>query len=94
MIQILSLVGGGFNYLTNNPVPVINIQNEQLESVNYINEKDNPNYIFYTSTELKGDNGQYNVFQNFDLELNQTNNYCPKCKSFTFDFSNYILYYN
>ena len=84
--------GGRFNYLTNNPVPAINIQTEQLESVNYINENNNPNYIFYTSSELKGDNGRNNVFQNFDLELNQINNYCPNCKSFAFDFSNYLLY--
>ncbi len=88
----ISFGGGRLNYLTNNPVPAINVHTEQLENVNYMTEKDNPNYLFYTNSCLKGDNGKANVFQNFDLQLNQVNNYCPNCKGYTFDFSLYLLY--
>ncbi|MFD2891704.1 hypothetical protein ACFS5J_06735 [Flavobacterium chuncheonense] len=84
--------GGRFNYQTNNPVPAINVHTGKLESVNYITDDKNPNYLFYTDNDLKGDNGKNNVFQNFDLFLNQSNNYCPNCKAFTFDFHMHILY--
>lgn len=78
--------GGRLNYHINCPVPSINKITGAFENVNYLQEKDNPNYLFYTDKELKGDNGKNNVFLNFDLELNQTNNLCPNCKEFAFDF--------
>lgn len=84
--------GGRFDYETNNPVPAINVVTEKLESINYISEKDNSNYLFYTQDCLKGNNGDNNVYQNFELQLNQNNNYCPNCKSFTFDFQIHMFY--
>ena len=36
---------------------------------------------------FKGDNEENNKLVNFNLELNTINNFCPKCKNFTFDFT-------
>lgn len=78
--------GNRFDYQTNCPVPAVNIETEEFENVNYKIEINNPKYKFYTDKELKGDNEGNNTFGNFNLELNSVNNYCPKCKSFAFDF--------
>lgn len=83
--------GSRFDYQTNNPVPAYNKTTEELESVNYKTEKDNPNYIFYTDNELKGKNEGNNYFGNFDLSLNQKDNYCPNCKNFSLDFQIYFF---
>ncbi|WP_420287298.1 hypothetical protein VT569_05215 [Flavobacterium psychrophilum] len=78
--------GNRFDYQTNCPVPAINIETREFENVNYKIEMNNPKYKFYSDKELKGDNEKNNTFGNFNLELNSTNNYCPKCKNFSFDF--------
>lgn len=83
--------GGKLDYLTNNLVPAYDKTTEELKSVNYKLEKENPNYIFYTQEELKGDNGENYTFQNFDLKLNRVNNFCPKCKNFSLDFYSFML---
>lgn len=83
--------GNRFNYQTNCPVPAINIETEEFENVNYKIEINNPKYKFYTDKELKGNNGENNTLGNFNLELNTVNNYCPKCKNYTFDFR--VKYY-
>ena len=84
--------GSRFDYQTNCPVPAINIETEEFENVNYIVEKNNPKFKFYTDKELKGNNEGRNTYGNFDLELNSCNNYCPKCKNFSFDFRLTIFY--
>jgi hypothetical protein len=84
--------GGKYDYKTNDPVPAYNKITNELESVNYYVEKNNPNYIFYTQIELKGNNEGKNIFRNFNLELNEVNNFCPKCKNFSLDFYIYTLY--
>jgi hypothetical protein len=83
--------GGKFDYQTYNPVPCINKTTGEMESVNYKIHKDNPNYIFYTQSELKGDNEGKYIFKNFDLVLNEINNFCPNCKNYNLDFFMYIL---
>jgi len=83
--------GSKLDYQTNNPVPAYNLQTENLESVNYKVEKDNPNYIFYSQNELKGDNEMKSTFRNFNLELNKVNNFCPNCKNYSLDFYLSIL---
>ncbi|AWM13896.1 hypothetical protein DI487_08490 [Flavobacterium sediminis] len=82
--------GGKFDYLTNNPVPAFNKTTEEIESVNFLTEKENSNYVFYSNDEIKGDNEDGYIFRNFDLELNQINNYCPKCKNYSLTFQSYI----
>ena len=84
--------GGRFDYHENCPVPTINKETGHFENVNYIKEKNNPIYLFYTDKQLKGDNGNNNVYQNFTLELNQTNNLCPNCKQYSFDFTINMFY--
>ncbi len=84
--------GGRFNYHENCPVPTINKETRHFESVNYIKEKNNPLYLFYTDKQLKGDNGNNSIYQNFTLELNQTNNLCPNCNQYTFDFAISMFY--
>jgi len=83
--------GGKFDYQTNNPLPVYDRTTEELKSVNYFLEKYNPDYIFYSDEQLKGNNEGKYIFQNFNLNLNQVNNYCPKCKNYSLDFRSYIL---
>lgn len=79
--------GGRLNYTKNCPVPAINKLTGDFENVNYLLEKSNPNYTFYTDDALKGDNGNNHVYQNFDLQLNEVNNLCPHCNQFSFDFT-------
>ena len=83
--------GRKFAFQTNNPVPVYDKTTEELKSVNYFLEKDNPDYIFYSDEQLKGDNEEKFIFKNFDLKLNQVNNYCPKCKNYSLDFRSYMF---
>ncbi len=83
--------GNRLNYLKHYPVPAINIENGMFENVNYIDNKNNPKYRFYSENELKGDNQGNNTLENFNLNLNTVNNYCPKCKNFSFDFR--VKYY-
>jgi hypothetical protein len=83
--------GSKFDYLTNCPVPAYNKETQILENINYFSEKNNPSYIFYFQNELKGDNPNKIIFQNFDLKLNQANNFCTVCKNFCLDFFSQIL---
>lgn len=75
------------NYSVNCPVPSINKTTGEFESVNYLIEKNNPNYIFYSDDKLKGDNANGYTIRNFDLLINEQDNFCPKCKNFSFDFN-------
>ncbi len=84
--------GTRFDYRENCPVPAINIESKQFENVNYILNKNNPVYLFYSDNHLKGDNGDKATHRNFDLELNQVNNFCPNCSQFAFDFAIRIFY--
>lgn len=83
--------GNMINYKKYCPVPAINTETLEFEIVNYVEEKDNLNYIFYSDEFLKGKNSNSNVIRNFDLELNELNNYCPKCKDYRFDFFSRFL---
>lgn len=86
-----SYEGSRFDFQTYNPVPAYDKTTQELESVNYKLEKENPDYIFYTDEQLKGDNEGKYIFQNFNLNLNQVNDYYPKCKNYSLDFRSYIL---
>ena len=77
---------GGSRFDSSCHVPAINKTTLEFENIDYKLEKNTDNYFFYTSKELKGKN-HGNVFNNFDLELNEFNNYCPNCKQHTFDFN-------
>ncbi|RTY76708.1 hypothetical protein [Flavobacterium sp. LS1R10] len=68
------------------PVPALNLETDQIESVNYILHQNNPNYLFYTNKNLKGINKEKLVYRNFDLELHPSNNFCPKCKNLSLEF--------
>lgn len=75
-----NLGGGRFSYQTNCPVPAINKETLAFENINYLEHKNSDKYLFYTDDVLKGNNHDNNTINNFDLELNTVNNYCPKCK--------------
>ena len=64
--NIFSYRGSRFNYLTTCPVRAINTKNGEFENVNYIVEKNNPKFKFYSDKELKGDNEGNNIYGNFD----------------------------
>lgn len=78
--------GNKSDYKTNCPVPALNMETNEFENINFINNQHNLKYKFYSSKELKGDNEGKTTIKNFNLELNQVNNYCPRCKNFTLDF--------
>ena len=61
--------GNKLNFQVNCPVPAINIKTGQFENINYINEKNNFTYKFYSNKELKGDNENSNTLDNFDLKF-------------------------
>jgi hypothetical protein len=84
--------GTRFNYSTNFPVPAINKKTLEFENVNYYEVINSDKYIFYFNDELKDKNGKNKTFSNFELELNEKNNYCPTCKNQTLDFQ-ITLYY-
>ena len=75
------LGGGRFNYLTHCPVPAINKESLEFETVNHYEHKDSGKYLFYSDHELKGDNYNNKTFNNFNLYFNEEGNYCPKCKN-------------
>ncbi|WP_396178508.1 hypothetical protein [Flavobacterium sp.] len=78
--------GSRMGHLTNRPIPAINMESGKFESVNYIEHEKNPKYVFYTSAKLKGDNENNDTINNFSLQLNTVNNFCPKCNSFSLSF--------
>lgn len=72
--------GGRFSYKTNCPVPAINKETLEFENINYFEHQHSIKYLFYTDDELKGENLDNKTINNFDLYLNEENNYCPQCK--------------
>lgn len=78
--------GNKSNYKIECSIPAINLGNFQFENVNYFETSNDLNYILYSDDFLKGENHNGKLFKNFNLELNAINNYCPKCRNYTFDF--------
>jgi len=74
------------NYKSNFPIPAINVETLEFENINYLEFIDSDKFKFYSDDSLKGLNLDNNIFKNSDLELNELNNYCPKCKTFSLDF--------
>ena len=68
-------------------IPAINKETLEFENVNYLEHKNSDKYLFYTDEVLKGNNYDNGTINNFDLKLNPVNNYCPKCKEKTLDFT-------
>jgi len=69
------------------PVPSIQLKTLEFENINFIEHKDNLDYAFYSDKILKGNNVSNNTFKNFNLILNESNNYCPNCKGFKLSFN-------
>lgn len=78
--------GGRYNYSTNCPVPAINKETLEFENPNYVGHKNSNKYIWYTHKELKSKSSNNATINNFDLHLNESDNYCPNCKEMTLDF--------
>lgn len=76
-----SFGGGRFSYKTFCPVPAINKETLEFENINYFEHLNSNNYLFYIDVVLKGDNLHDKTITNFDLILNEENNYCPRCKT-------------
>ena len=84
--------GGRFSYQTNRMVPAINKETLAFENVNYLELKNSDKYLYYTDAILKGNNLGYNTINDFNLELNTVNNYCPNCKEMALDFRTTIYF--
>lgn len=80
------LGGGRFDYQTYCPVPAINKETLEFENINYYENKNSGNYLFYSDEVLKGINNNDKTFSNFDLYFNEEGNYCPSCKNKTLAF--------
>ena len=78
--------GNRSNFQEYCPVPAIKTDSNEFVNINYIENKNNPLYIFYSDDSLKGENENKGKFVCFDLKLNVVNNYCPKCENFSLDF--------
>ena len=80
------LGGGRFDYQTYCPVPAINKETLEFENINYYENKNSGNYLFYSDEVLKGINNNDKTFSNFNLYFNEEGNYCPSCKNKTLAF--------
>ena len=78
--------GNMMNFAINNPVPAIHKKSGIFRNVNYFRTQKQANYLYYFEDILKGKNESGYTFQNFDLLLNEQNNYCPNYKKFSLDF--------
>lgn len=78
--------GGRSDFQTNCPVPAINKETEEFVNINFYEHENSSEYLFYHNDVLKGENKSGNYFQNFDLKISRTDNFCPQCKNQTFDF--------
>jgi len=72
------------------PVPAINKVTNEFTTVD-VKDKYDSKYILYSDKELKGHNLNGATYTNFDLELNENNNYCPNCKKFSLSFWIFML---
>ena len=80
------LGGGRIDYQTYCPVPAINKETLEFENINYYENKNSGNYLFYSDEVLKGINTNDKTFSNFNLYFNEEGNYCPSCKNKTLAF--------
>ena len=78
--------GNMMDFTVNNPVPAIHKKSGKFSNVNYFKQKDINHYLYYFEDALKGNNKDGHTYQNFDMYLNEHNNFCPKCKNFSLDF--------
>lgn len=80
--------GGRFDYQTNCPVPAINKETGEFININFHEYKNSSEYLFYHNEELKSknNNDDSSYYRDFDLKINQEDNYCPKCKNQSLDF--------
>lgn len=83
--------GGKFNYQTYCPVPAINKETLEFEQINYYEHKNSAKYLFYSNTDLKGENNNERTITNFDLYFNEEGNYCPSCKNKKLAFRSIIF---
>lgn len=84
--------GSRFGYRTNCPVPALNKQTLNFENVNYFEQQDFDLYIFYFTSSLKGKNEKQKTIRNFDLLLNEDDNFCPKCKKMSWTFREFRFF--
>lgn len=78
--------GNMMDFTVNNPVPAIHKKSGKFRNVNYFKQKDINHYLYYFEDALKGNNKDGHTYQNFDMYLNEHNNFCPNCKKFSLDF--------
>ena len=89
--NVFRLGGNRSNHKTFSPAPAINKETGEFEEVNYIENKNNSKYTFYSDDSLKGDNIGSNRILTYSVDLNEEGNFCPKCKEFAFAFRTRLL---
>jgi hypothetical protein len=80
--------GNRYNCETVCMLPAIDKETGEFVELNYYNFQDSEsNFLFYNDEKLKTKDLESNEkFQNFDVEINQQNNFCPKCKKYHLNF--------
>jgi len=83
-----SFGGNKRNYTKVCMLPAIDKETGEFVELNYYDYKDSVSkYIFYNDEKLKSnDLNSNNKFQNFNVEINQKDNFCPKCKTYGLNF--------
>ncbi|WP_430929028.1 hypothetical protein [Polaribacter marinivivus] len=78
--------GNMMDFTTNNPVAAIHKISGKFRNVNYFISKLKDNYTYYFEDSLKGNNKNGPIYENFELTLNEHNNFCPECKNTSLEF--------
>jgi len=81
----LNLGGGRRNFKSFNGVPALD-KHGVFTVANYFEIENRDSFIFYNDPLLQLKNPPVRTYLWDDVYLQQTQNYCPKCKNFTLQF--------
>ncbi len=83
-----SFGGNRSNYKTVCMLPAVDKETGEFVELNYYDYQNSESkYLFYNDKKLKTNDLESNhKFKSFDVEINQRDNFCPKCKTFGLNF--------
>ena len=69
-------------------LPAIDKETGEFVELNYYAfQNSESKYLFYNDEKLKTNDLESNYrFKNYDVEINQRDNFCPKCKTYGLNF--------
>ena len=67
------------------PLQITKLEFVELNYYDYLNSESK--YLFFNDGKLKTNDLESNYrFKNYDVEINQRDNFCPKCKTYGLNF--------